>query len=349
MTQTRRTKGEDARRLWQLCFGDSDEFLDRYFSLVYREEDVLLAYDGSKAVGHLQFPQMALSLGEETLPLGYVVAVCTHPDDRGKGIMRPLLHEALRREKARGDVASVLLPAEDWLYRYYTETSGYAPIVTRARSCSLEDALREEDPAVAAPSFVDYLLRVEASHQAPSLLHSRAFWEVICEDFEREEDLSLQIHRTESGLIDGALFLVKEETELLVQALYGTKQVREALLTEVANQSSLPLTYLLRPNEGSELEARGMMRILDLPRYLQALAKYYPELELSFTYRDELFPENDGDYLVSAGQVERLPRDEEGKSAPKRSLSSAELIAALSDALGRPLACSMRLLFEDPH
>ena len=349
MTQTRRTKSEEARRLWQLCFGDSDEFLDRYFSLVYREEEVLLAEDGSNAIGHLQFPKVALSLGEETLPLGYVLAVCTHPDHRGNGIMRPLLHEALRREKARGDVASVLLPAEDWLFRYYTSVGGYAPIVNRARSNRREDALREEDPPVAAPSLVDYLLEVEASQQTPSLLHSRAFWEVITEDFEQEAGLSLQIHRTESGLIDGALFLVKGETELLVQALYGTKPVREALLTEVADQSALPLTYLLRPNEGSELEARGMMRILDLPRYLQALAKYYPELELSFTYRDELFPENDGDYLVSAGQVECLPRGEEGKSAPKKSLLPAELIAALSDALGRPLACAMRLLFEDPH
>ena len=349
MTQTRRTKSEEARRLWQLCFGDSDEFLDRYFDLVYREEDVLLAYDGSNAIGHLQFPELALALGEETLPAGYVVAVCTHPDHRGNGIMRPLLHEALRREKARGDVASVLLPAEGWLFRYYTSVGGYAPIVNRARSRRQEDALREEDLPVASPSLVDYLLEVEASQQEPSLLHSRAFWEVITQDFEREEDLALQIHRTESGLIDGALFLVKGESELLVQALYGMRPVREALLTEVTDQSALPLTYLLRPNEGGRLEARGMMRILDVPRYLQALAKYYPELELSFTYRDELFPENDGDYLLSAGQVERLPRDEEGKSAPKKSLSSAELIAALSDALGRPLACSMRLLFEDPH
>ena len=118
MTQTRRTKREEARRLWQLCFGDSDEFLDRYFDRLYREEDVLLAEEGTKAIGHLQFPQLSLSLGEETLPAGYVVAVCTHPDHRGKGIMRPLLQEALRREKARGDAVSGLLPAEEWLYRY---------------------------------------------------------------------------------------------------------------------------------------------------------------------------------------------------------------------------------------
>lgn len=349
MTQIRRTKSEEARRLWQLSFGDTDEFLDRYFDLVYREEDVLLAEEGSKAIGHLQFPQLILSLGEETLPAGYVVAVCTHPDHRGKGIMRPLLHEALRREKARGDEVSVLLPAEEWLYRYYSSTGGYAPVVNRARSNRQEDALGEEDPAVTASSLVDYLLKVEASQQEPSLLHSRAFWEVITEDFEREEDLSLQIHRTESDLIDGALFLVKGEAELLVQALYGTKPVREALLTEVADQSALPLTYLLRPSTGGIPEARAMMRILDAPRFLEALVKYYPELTLSFTYRDELFPENDGDYLISAGKVELLPRAEEGESAPKKSLSPAELIAALSDALGRPCVCSVRLLFEDPY
>lgn len=92
-----------------------------------------------------------------------------------------------------------------------------------------------------------------------------------------------------------------------------------------------------------------MMRILDAPRFLEALVKYYPELTLSFTYRDELFPENDGDYELSAGKVERLPRAEEGESAPKKSLSPAELIATLSDASDRPLTCSVRLLFEDPH
>ena len=309
----------------------------------------MLAYDGSKAIGHLQFPQLALSLGEATLPAGYVVAVCTHPDHRGKGIMRPLLQEALHREKARGDVVSVLLPAEEWLYRYYTSVGGYAPVVNRARSRRQEDALREEDPPVASPSLVDYLLEVEASQQTPSLLDSRAFWEVITQDFEREEDLALQIHRTESGLIDGALFLVKEETELLVQALYGVRPVREALLTEVTGGSKLPLSYLLRPNGGGIPEARAMMRVLDAPRFLEALVKYYPELGLSFTYRDEVFPENDGDYLLSAGKVERLPRAGEGESAPKKCLSPAELIAALSDALGRPIACSVRLLFEDPY
>ena len=349
MTQTRRTKSEEARRLWQLCFGDSDEFLDRYFDRLYREEDVLLAEDEGTAIGHLQFPQLVLSLGEETLPAGYVVAVCTHPDHRGKGIMRPLLQEALRREKARGDVVSVLFPAEEWLYRYYTSVGGYAPVVNRARSRRLEDALREEDPAVTASSLVDYLLKVEASQQEPSLLHSRAFWEVITEDFEREEDLALQIHRNESGLIDGALFLVKGESELLVQALYGMRLVREALLAEVTGESKLPLTYLLRPNGGGIPEARAMMRVLDAPRFLEALARYYPELTLSFTYRDELFPEDDGDYLLSAGKVECLPRAGEGESAPKKCLSPAELIAALSDALGKPLACSIRLLFEDPH
>lgn len=309
----------------------------------------MLAEDEGTAIGHLQFPQLVLSLGEETLPAGYVVAVCTHPDHRGKGIMRPLLQEALRREKARGDVVSVLLPAEEWLYRYYTSVGGYAPVVNRARSRRLEDALREEDPAVTASSLVDYLLKVEASQQEPSLLHSRAFWEVITEDFEREEDLAFQIHRTESGLIDGALFLVKGESELLVQALYGTKPVRKALLTEVARSSALPLAYLLRPSEGGIPEARAMMRVLDAPRFLEALVKYYPELRLSFRYRDELFPENDGDYLLSAGKVERLPRAGEGESAPKKSLSPCELIAALSDASGRSLACSMRLLFEDPY
>ena len=65
------------------------------------------------------------------MPVSYVVAVCTHPDYAGRGLMKEMLKEALRLARERGDVASLLLPAEDWLFDYYTKAVGYAPIFCR--------------------------------------------------------------------------------------------------------------------------------------------------------------------------------------------------------------------------
>ena len=79
---------DEARALWQLCFGDDDLFLDSYFANVYQEESTLLHREEGKVVAHLQFPQLSLSEAGETIQAGYILAACTHPDYRGRGYMR---------------------------------------------------------------------------------------------------------------------------------------------------------------------------------------------------------------------------------------------------------------------
>ena len=94
-------KARDAYRLWQLCFGDTDAFLSTYFSEVYRDDSTLVGYTEGVATTHLQYLPVELSSGGECLPVSYVVAVCTHPDYAGRGLMKEMLKEALSLSQER--------------------------------------------------------------------------------------------------------------------------------------------------------------------------------------------------------------------------------------------------------
>ena len=99
-----RSHEAEARALWKQCFGDSDAYLDLFFSILGREDTTFLYNVGEEAVGHLQLLDVAFASRAHLYPANYVFAACTHPDYRGRGVMKELLHEALRKGRERGDI-----------------------------------------------------------------------------------------------------------------------------------------------------------------------------------------------------------------------------------------------------
>ena len=117
---------EEVRALWKLCFEDSEEFMDLYFNMRYRDEVNRCVRENGKMVAALQTLPYTMTLCGTTVRASYVSGACTHPDWRGQGVMRHLLDETHRRMYADGVVLSLLIPAEEWLFQYYAR-SGYVP------------------------------------------------------------------------------------------------------------------------------------------------------------------------------------------------------------------------------
>jgi len=120
------------RQLWKTVFGDSDEFLDRFFSLVYT-------------------PGMAAVIEEEgeivsaayALPLenaAYIFAVATHPNHRGKG------HGKVVTLAAAGGKPAYLYPAETSLRGWYAREMGAQTVSFRPR-WPVSETLRPIAPA----------------------------------------------------------------------------------------------------------------------------------------------------------------------------------------------------------
>ena len=347
MSAPKSSKAEDAYYLWQLCFGDTDAFLSTYFRELYRADRTLVGYTDGVATTHLQCLPLELTAGGRSLPVNYVVAVCTHPDYAGHGLMKAQLQDALRLAKARGEVASLLLPAEAWLFDYYAASAGYAPVAVATVTTDLDAVLREADSDCEGATLVDYLVKVERMNPAPQLLHTPALWRVVTEDYPTTEGYVLCEHRTASGRVDGALFYIERGEELIVQAIYGSAEVRSALLRELPHPEGRRVSYYLRPQSGEAKGERsmGMLRLLYPLRFLQQIAELHPELNGGWAYQDEFFPDLDGLYIVVAGEASCTPFSKEDASY-RVCRSTAELLTAVGECLGTELSYSLRLFFE---
>lgn len=115
------------RRMWKTCFGDTEEFMDIYFSRKYRAENTLVYLVDNIPVASLQMLPYEITFYGETIPFAYLAGLCTLPAYRKKGYMEQLIGEAHRIIAARQIPLAILIPAEKWLYGFY-EKYGYQQV-----------------------------------------------------------------------------------------------------------------------------------------------------------------------------------------------------------------------------
>lgn len=112
--------------LYAECFPDSPGFRRRVFELIYPNcETLVWADEADGSISSMVFlPQLRLSDGRTA---GYIYALCTRPQRRGRGLMTQMLDAAHRLCAARGNPLTLLVPASARLFETYARF-GYAPL-----------------------------------------------------------------------------------------------------------------------------------------------------------------------------------------------------------------------------
>jgi predicted GNAT family N-acyltransferase len=104
-----------SRELWHEVFGDEREFIDLFMTEVYRPENMFVCEEQGRVVAMLHIVEMATSLGRA----GYLYAIATAADCRGRGCASRLIGQALDVMRQRGYDVAMLIPASDELKGYY--------------------------------------------------------------------------------------------------------------------------------------------------------------------------------------------------------------------------------------
>lgn len=103
--------------LYNICFPGEEEYCEKFFELVWRPENTLVYRIDGKIVSMLQMFDLILTDGEREYTSYYIFAAATHPDYRGKYIMRELIAES---EKIKSDKDfAVLIAASESLKTFY--------------------------------------------------------------------------------------------------------------------------------------------------------------------------------------------------------------------------------------
>lgn len=107
--------------MWQVCFGDTDAFMELLFRRQFKEENTLIYFNGDEAVASLQMLPYTISFYGKIIPFAYMAGLCTLPGHRRKGYMELLIHEAHGILAKKNIPLAILVPAEEWLFDFYTK------------------------------------------------------------------------------------------------------------------------------------------------------------------------------------------------------------------------------------
>ena len=113
------------RNLWKKAFGDTDEFLDLFFSTAYASDRCRCIAEGNEVQSVLYWFDCFL----EDQKIAYIYAVATDPACRGRGLCRKVMEDTMEVLTDRGYAGAILLPQEEWLIAMYAGM-GFEPCTT---------------------------------------------------------------------------------------------------------------------------------------------------------------------------------------------------------------------------
>ena len=119
--EIRKLKQEEhikTRKLWEAIFTeDTSEFLDYYYSVKTKENEIYVIEDEGKIVSMIHLNPYQVRMGEKICQAHYIVAVATDASYRRQGLMARLLNHVMQIMADRGEPFTFLMPAAEAIYK----------------------------------------------------------------------------------------------------------------------------------------------------------------------------------------------------------------------------------------
>lgn len=306
---------EQIKSLWRLCFDDSEEFIEMYFQLRYKNEINVVVRSGNEVISALQMIPYPMSFCGKAVPTSYISGACTHPDFREKGAMKQLLSQAFSKMLQDEVLFSTLIPAEPWLFDYYARM-GYAPVFHYStKTITLPEFIPAKEINVSTASeyqeeIYQYVNR-RLSERSCCIQHTPDDFQVIMADLSVSSGVLL-VARRENEICGLAVIYKRNEHIIINELLAETKDAEYSLLHAIKEYTgNNQMIQLLPPTAELPQQSLGMARIINAKEVLQLYASAFPEDEMQIELFDKQLSVNNGYYYLCKGKcmysTERLP------------------------------------------
>ena len=132
------------RQLWQASFGDTDAFLDIFFSAAFSPERCRCVVSNGVVAAALYW----FSCEASGQPIAYLYAVATAKQFRGKGLCHQLMADTHNHLKNLGYAGAILVPGDPGLREMY-RALGYRDMTANKKfSCQAGEAVCLEEIGV---------------------------------------------------------------------------------------------------------------------------------------------------------------------------------------------------------
>lgn len=124
----------ELRKLWKDAFGDSEAFMDDFFSVAYSKDRCKTLRKDGKIVSALYwFP-----VEEGGARFAYLYGVATLSEYRGQGLAAYLIEKTCKQLREKGYSGVLLVPGSEELFSYYRKLGFFACTTIKERSISAE-------------------------------------------------------------------------------------------------------------------------------------------------------------------------------------------------------------------
>lgn len=273
------SRKEQIKTLWQACFDDTDASLQYFFNEIYKEENAISLEVDGRIVSVLQLLPYRMQWCGTEIPVTYIYAACTAPDERGKGYMGKLLEKSFAIMSERGILFNLLMPADDGLFEYY-RGHGYTEVLDYSQETYTRDRVSRAErkhgnclPVYAQTSaqwypFFDRMLR----KRPISILHSAENFRTLTGDIWVNDGMVLGV-RNEKDEPTGLVFTsINEKDQVYIkELLVESEEVEYLLVNEVMRQHGLDSITCITPPRLPNCSRLGMGRIIDREAMIRIL------------------------------------------------------------------------------
>lgn len=304
---------KQTRDLWDLCFDCSEEFKDIFFEDKYNDRNNLTIRSNNKVVSALQLISYRMTFYGSVHRSAYLTGLATHPDFRSKGYATNLIREAHRRLFESAATLSFLIPKNDEERKFFEspQHGGYHTSTFR-KEMALDvtndgkfDKIEVSRPDEWPVELYHYYHRL--TMELPFMFHPS------------EEDFFAALEAAD--LQDGFVLVARRKQRLVgfclaVKEPNGKVYIRTLAISEAATRAAF-VDYLCRecgvtevyrrfclPGSVKETEPYAMARVINVPLFLEAIARPNPGFQLHIGIEGDVdIPENNGWYIVENGHV----------------------------------------------
>lgn len=115
----------ELRQLWRSAFGDTEQYIEYYFSEKAPGSRIVEDWEGQKLCSMAFFCPYDAYLYEKKIKLSYIVGVATEAAYRHQGRMRRILEQGMKREKEYNRPLVFLSPVDPAIYEPFGFQSVY--------------------------------------------------------------------------------------------------------------------------------------------------------------------------------------------------------------------------------
>lgn len=291
------------RLLWEKVFPeDSKAFLDYYYFLKTRENEIYVIEEENAIRSMLQLNPYALQVESEQFDGHYIIAVATEAAYRKRGYMGALLRQSMQDMYNRKELFTFLMPAAEAIYTPYDFRFVYEQRVGKYQADDgMSEAKAGESEVVVSEAGIgdgDALADFFNTHYAEQFqiyaVRTGSYYQTML--FEQQSE-------------NGGIRILRKHGEMIGSFLYGDEdglEIREPLFLKEYETVFWKAVQQLCAERGQKeadiyAQAAGeatrkpviMARILHLERLLKVLKVREGErVDCSFAVLDSILPQN---------------------------------------------------------